>query len=141
VVSYSLNNPVFSTQMGGPLPWDVPNRFIGWGWFPTPFRRWDFVFSVDYRTGFPWTAVNANQQIVGAAYSHRFPDYFALNPGLEFRFTFRGYALALRGVMENATDRKNPFFVNNNVDATNYSTYGGFASRSFTARIRFLGRK
>ena len=141
VVDYSLNNPIFSTQMAGPLPWDVPNRFISWGWFPTPFKRFDFVYSLDYHTGFPWTTVNQNQQIVGAAYSSRFPSYFAFNPGLELRFTFRGYALALRGVAENVTDRKNPAFVNNNINATNYATYGGFDGRAFTARIRFLGRK
>lgn len=141
VVDYSLNNPIFSSQMGGPLPWDVPDRFISWGWFPTPLKRFDFVYSLDYRKGFPWTTVNQNQQIVGAPYSNRFPSYFALNPGLEFRFSFRGYALALRGVAENVTDRKNPAFVNNNISSTNYATYGGFDGRAFTARIRFLGRK
>ncbi|HVH85139.1 MAG TPA: hypothetical protein VM912_00325, partial [Terriglobales bacterium] len=141
VVDYSLNNPIFSAQMAGPLPWDVPNRFISWGWFPTPFKRFDLVYSLDYRTGFPWTTVNQNQQIVGAAYSNRFPAFFSFNPGLEFRFTFRGYALALRGVAENVTDRRNPAFVNNNINAANYATYGGFGGRAFTARIRFLGRK
>src|SRR6185312_9625334 len=141
VVDYSLGNPIFSAQAGGPLPWDVPNRFISWGWFPTPFRRWDLVYSMDYHTGFPWTAVNQNQQIVGSPYSQRFPSFLSINPGLEFRFTFRGYALALRGVAENVTDRKNPAFVNNNVDSSNFATYGGFGGRAFTARIRFLGRK
>jgi hypothetical protein len=141
VVDYSLANPIFSPQMGGPLPWDVPNRFISWGWFPTPFKRLDFVYSIDYHSGFPWTAVNQNQQIVGGVDSHRFPAYAALNPGLELRFTFRGYALALRGVAENITDRQNPFFVVNNVDATNFGQFGGFSGRAFTARIRFLGRK
>jgi hypothetical protein len=141
VVDYSLNNPIFSTQMGGPLPWDVPNRFLSWGWFPTPFKRFDLVYSLDYHTGFPWTAVNQSQQIVGAPYSQRFPSFLSLNPGLEWRFSFRGYALALRGVAENVTDRKNPAFVINNVNASNYATYGGFGGRAFTARIRFLGRK
>lgn len=141
VVDYSLNSPIFSPQMAGPLPWDVPNRVISWGWFPTPFKRWDLVYALDYRTGFPWTAVNENQQIVGAAYSHRFPSYFSLDPGLEWRFTFRGYALALRGVVENITDRKNPAFVNNDTDSSNFGTYGGFSGRALTARIRFLGRK
>jgi hypothetical protein len=141
VIDFTLANPIFSPQQGGPLPWDAPDRFISWGWFPTPFKRIDFVYSLDYRTGFPWTAVNQNQQIVGAADSHRFPDFFTFNPGLELRFAFRGYALALRGVMENATDRRNPFFVNNNLDSPAFGTYGGFAGRAFTARIRFLGRK
>jgi len=141
VVNYSLNSPIFSTQMGGPLPWDVPNRVISWGWFPTPFKRVDLVYSLDWRTGFPWTAVNQNQQIVGLPYSQRFPAYFSFSPGLEWRFTFRGYALALRGVAENVTDRKNPAFVNNNVNSSSYAAYGGFGGRAFTARIRFLGRK
>ena len=141
VIDYSLDNPIFSPQMGGPLAWDVPNRLASWGWFPTPYQRLDFVYSVDYHSGFPWTAVNQNQQIVGAADAHRFPAYAALNPGLELRFTFRGYALALRGVAENVTDRKNPFFVINNVDASNFGQFGGFSGRAFTARIRFVGRK
>jgi hypothetical protein len=127
--------------MAGPLPWDVPNRWISWGWFPTPFKRFDLVYALDYHSGFPWTAVNENQQIVGAPYSHRFPAYFSFSPGLEWRFTFRGYGLALRGVAENVTDRKNPFFVVNNVDASNFGQFGGFNGRAFTARIRFLGRK
>jgi len=141
VVNYSLNNPIFSPQMGGPLPWDIPHRFISWGWFPTPFKRIDLVYSVDCHTGFPWTAVNQNRQIVGLPYSQRFPTYLSLNPGLEWRFTFRGYALALRGVAENVTDRKNPAFVDSNVDSPKYATYGGFGGRAFTARIRFLGRR
>jgi len=141
VVDYSLKNPTFSMQMAGPLPWDVPHRVISWGWFPTPFKRIDLVYSLDYRTGFPWTAVNQNQQIVGAPYSHRIPAFFSFSPGLEWRFNFRGYALALRGVAENVTDRKNPAFVNTNVDSPYYGTYGGFGGRAFTARIRFLGRK
>ncbi|PYY22618.1 MAG: hypothetical protein DMG62_12185 [Acidobacteria bacterium] len=141
VVDYSLNNPIFSTQMGGPLPWDVPDRVISWGWFPTPFKRLDLVYSLDYHIGFPWTAVNQNHQIVGLPYSNRVPAHFSLSPGLEWRFAFHGYALALRGVAENVTDRKNPAFVNNNVDSPNYATYGGFGGRAFTARIRFLGRK
>ncbi len=142
VVDYTLNNPIFSPQAGGPLPWDVPNRFIGWGWTPLPWtKRLDFVFSVDYRSGFPWSAVNNNQQIVGAPDSHRFPDFLSLNPGLEFRFTFHGYALALRGVAENVTGRRNPFVVDNDVDSPNFGTYSTFNNRSITARIRFLGRK
>ena len=141
VVNYSLNNPIFSTQLGGPLPWDVPNRVVSWGWFPTPFKRIDLVYSLDYHTGFPWTAVNQNQRIVGLPYSQRIPAYFSASPGLEWRFTFRVYALALRGVAENVTDRKNPAFVNNNVDSPKYGTFGGFYGRAFTARVRFLGRK
>ena len=26
------------TQQSGPLPWDVPNRFLSWGWLPIPLQ-------------------------------------------------------------------------------------------------------
>lgn len=142
VIDYTLVNPIFSPQAGGPLPWDAPNRFLSWGWLPVPLtKRFDIVYALEYRTGFPFTAVNTNQQVVGAPDSLRFPAYFSLDPGLELRFTFRGYALALRGVLENATGRKNPAFVNNNVDSPGFDTFNTFQGRAFTARIRFLGRK
>ena len=64
-----------------------------------------------------------------------------VSPGLEYRFTFRGLALAVRGVAEDVTDRKNPLFVNNNVDSPLFLTFGGTEHRVFTGRIRFIGRK
>ncbi len=58
-------------QQSGPLAWDTPNRIISWGWLPIPFwklkNRWDFVYLIDRHTGFPFTAVNAADQVVGAA--------------------------------------------------------------------------
>ena len=57
---------------------------------------------------FPYTAVDANRQVVGAAASHRFPVLVNFSPGLEWRFHFRGAYFGLRGVMENATDRGKP---------------------------------
>ena len=50
-------------QQSGPLAWDTPNRVISWGWLPVPIaklkKRWDFVYLLDWHTGFPFTAVNA----------------------------------------------------------------------------------
>src|SRR3984885_6631461 len=75
-------------QQNGPLAWDVPNRVISWGWLPLLLpklkRSWDFVYTLDWHTGFPFDAVNANQQVVGAAGSLRFPDYLSFSPGLEW---------------------------------------------------------
>ena len=80
-------------QQSGPLAWDVPNRIISWGWLPVPFARlrkhWDFVYLIDEHTGFPYTAVNAAQQVVGAAGGQRFPDVCELQPraGVEVPFS------------------------------------------------------
>ena len=141
ILDYTIEAPIYAPQQTGALPWDSPDRIVSWGWFPTPLRRLDFVYSFSYRTGFPWTAFNQYQQIVGAADSHRMPSFLTFDPGIELRFRFRGYALALRGVAENITAHANPAFVYNNVDAPNFGDYGGHLGRAFTARIRFLGRK
>ena len=132
-------------QQSGPLAWDTPNRTISWGWLPVPLpllrNRFDFVYTVDWHTGFPYTAVNANRQVVGAAGGQRFPEYIDLSPGLEWKFHFRGAYFGLRGVMENATGRANPVVVNNVVDSPQFGTFSQLEGRSLTARIRLIGTK
>jgi hypothetical protein len=142
VVDFTIENPIFSAQAGGPLMWDTPNRFISWGWLPFPkTKRWDFVYSMEWRNGFPFSIVNEKQQIVGAPNSVRFPDYLSLNPGLEWRFHFRDYQLALRGVVENVTAHSNPAVVNNNISSPDFMQFSLFQRRALTGRIRFLGKK
>lgn len=129
-------------QQTGPLAWDTPNRFLSWGWLPVPlpwFRNhWDLVYTADWHTGFPFTAINANHQVVGAANAQRFPNYKSYSPGLEWRFHFHGMYLGLRGVMENATNSGNFLVVNNNVDSPQYRTFSESLGRAFTARIRLI---
>jgi hypothetical protein len=144
-VDYQPSISLLGAQQSGPLFWDTPNRVVSWGWLPLLLPRlkknWDFVYSLDWHTGFPFDSVNANQQVVGAAGSLRFPDYVSFNPGLEWRFHFRGSYFGLRGVMENATNRNNPSVVNNNVDSPEFGTFSEFVGRAFTARIRLIGSK
>ena len=140
VLENNIDNPVFGPQAGGPLPWDAPNHFISWGWMPL-VKKFDFVYSLDWRTGFPFSVVNQQQQLVGALNSRRFPDYFTLNTHLERRFTLFSYILALRAGFNNVTNRQNPTVVNNNLDSPQFLTFGGTEHRVFTGRIRFIGRK
>ncbi|HTW32345.1 MAG TPA: hypothetical protein VMD76_11750, partial [Candidatus Sulfotelmatobacter sp.] len=132
-------------QQSGPLAWDVPNRVISWGWLPVPLKklrkRWDLVYLIDEHTGFPYTAVNATQQVVGAVGGQRFPDFVNFSPGLEWKFHFRGQYWGLRGVMQNATDSGNPLVVNNVVDSPEFGTFSEPQGRAFTARIRLIGTK
>lgn len=129
-------------QQSGPLPWDSPNRTISWGWLPLLLPKlrnsWDFVYTIDWRTGFPYTAVNAAQQVLGTAGAQRFPDFINFSPGLEWRFHFRGAYFGLRGVFENAFDRENPAEVNNVIDSPEYGTFSEFEGRAFTARLRLI---
>ena len=58
-------------QQSAPLEWDTPNRVLSWGWVPflvPGFKKyWDFVYTWDWHTGFPFTAINAGYEVVGAA--------------------------------------------------------------------------
>lgn len=132
-------------QQPGPLPWDTPNRFLSWGWLPfaVPYfkRDWDFVYTLDWHTGFPYTAINANHFVVGAPGAFRFPNYMNFSPGLEWRFHFRGMYLGLRGVLENATNHADPLVVNNVVDSPQFGVFTEPYGRAFTARIRLIESK
>jgi hypothetical protein len=144
-LNYTPTLSLLGPQQSAPLAWDTPNRTISWGWLPLPLpilhKSWDFVYLLDWHTGFPFTSVNANRQVVGAAGSQRFPASINFSPGLEWRFHLRGAYFGLRGVMENATDRGNPEIVNNVVDSKQYGTFSEFQGRAFTARIRLIGAK
>lgn len=136
----SLDNPLFSQQAGGPLPWDAPNRLISWGWLPL-VKGFDLAYSLEWRDGYPYSLVNQDQQLVGAPNERRLPNYFSLNLHAERRFGLFGLNLALRAGFNNLTNRRNPSSINNNVDSPQFLTFGGVQGRAFTGRIRFLGRK
>lgn len=138
VFDYSLGTLVFAPQQPGPLPWDAPNRFISSGWAPAPVRHLLLSYFLEYRTGYPFSVVDERQQLVGPANRLRFPDYLSLNLGIEkpVRLFRRNWALRLAVV--NATGRKNPNFVINNVDAPNFLTFAGGQGRAFSARIRLV---
>jgi hypothetical protein len=136
-----LGSLYFAPQQGGPLAWDAPNRFLGWTDVPTPL--WGILFSclLEYRTGFPFSVVDQQQLLVGAANSRRFPDYVSLNAGLEKKVQFRGYLFAVRGSVINLLGRQNPDVVVNNTGAPNFLAYSGGQGRAFTGRLRFIGKK
>ncbi len=143
VLDPALGALYFAAQQGGALAWDAPNRFLGWASVPIPL--WGILVTglLDYRTGFPFSEVNQQQFLVGAANSRRFPDYACVNIGLEKKFRFRGYLFALRGSVINLFDRQNADVVLNNVDApaSQFLTFNGGQGRAFTGRLRFIGKK
>jgi Carboxypeptidase regulatory-like domain len=141
ILNPTLGSLYFAAQQAGPLSWDAPNRFLSWGSIPTPIWGILFTYLVDYHTGYPYSSINQEQFLVGAANSLRFPSYASLTIGLEKKFTFRDRIFAVRLSVINILDRENPDVVVNNVDAPNYGTFTGGQGRAFTARLRFVGRK
>lgn len=141
VLGPTLGSIFYSPQLPGPLAWDAPNRFVSWGWAPTHIWKIQLSYFLEYRTGYPYTAVNLQQQLVGLPNSLRFPAYVNLNLGIERKFTLRGYIWAARVEGVNILGRQNPNTVVNNVDAPNFGSFAGGQGRASTLRIRFVGRK
>lgn len=141
VLNPSLGSIFYAPQQSAPLAWDAPHRLITWGWAPTHIWGTQLSYFFEYRTGYPFSVVNLQQQLVGVANSSRFPAYENLNLGLEKKFAFRGYLWALRGEVVNVLKRQNPDTVVNNIDAPNFGIFAGGPRRSLTGRIRFVGRK
>jgi hypothetical protein len=140
-IEYSPTLGDLGPQQPGPEPWNVPNRVLSWGWLPTPLKHWDFVYTLDWHTGLPYTAIDANHIASGAPDSHTFPAYLSFSPGLEWKFHFRGAYFGLRGIIENITDRQNPTIVNNNIDSPAFGYFTEPLGRALTARIRLIGNK
>lgn len=150
VLNPALGSIFYAPQQSAPLAWDAPNRLITWGWAPTHIWGVQLSYFFEYRTGYPFSAVNLQQQLVGAANSLRFPAYANLNLGIEKKFGFRGYLWAARIEAVNILGRQNPDSVVNNVDAPGCTTlvrtgcFGAFSGgqgRATTLRVRFVGRK
>ena len=136
----------WARSRAGRWPWDTPNRVDLLGMAAGSDGDVEKAAGILCTcsigtTGFRYTAVNAAQQVVGAAGAQRFPDFVNFSPGLEWKFHFRGQYWGLRGVIENATGSENPAVVNNVVDSPEFGTFSEFQGRAFTARIRLIGAK
>jgi hypothetical protein len=139
VYDYSLDTFVFNPQEPGPLEWDAPHRFVSSGWTPAPIWNLFLSYYLEYRTGFPFSVVNEQQQVVGSANRLRYPDYASLNIGVEKRVRLFTREWAIRISILNLTSHRNPDSVSNNIDSPNFMRYAGGGTRSFNARIRLVG--
>jgi hypothetical protein len=150
VLNPALGSIFYAPQQSAPLAWDTPNRLVTWGWTPTHIWGIQLSYFFEYRTGYPFSAVNLQQQLVGAANSLRFPAYANLNLGIEKKFGFRGYLWAARVEAVNILGRQNADSVVSNVNAPActvlvrsgcFGAFSGGQGRATTLRVRFVGRK
>jgi hypothetical protein len=138
---YSITEFLLAGRQSGPVTWDAPHRVISRGSVQT--HVWNLLFShfFEYHTGFPFSAVDSQYRLHGAANGYRYPSYFSLNVAAEKRFPFRGSEWAFRLSVINVTGHRNYSSVINNVEAADFLTFAGGQGRAFTARIRLVGRK
>ena len=123
-----------------PMPWDSPNRFLGWAYAPLPWKNWAVAALLDARSGFPFSIQDQYGTITGGVSACRYPLTLDLNLAVERMITLRGYRFALRGGADNLTNQNNPTAVNNVIGSPHYLQFLGYEGRHFVLRVRFFGR-
>jgi len=140
VVDASVDQPTLISNDVGRLSWDTPNRFLSWGYLPTPFQNWAIAYLFETRGGFPYSVVDQIGKVIGPPNSDRFPSYLNLNFHVEWTTRLFGYRFALRGGFNNITNHNNFTVVNSTLGSPNFGTFYGSDGRHFVLRIRWLGR-
>ena len=122
------------------LPFDAPHRFLAYGQIALPF---DILLApmVEYRTGFPFSAVNDRLEYVGERNrAGRFPDYFSVDVQITKGFKvplpiIKKYKLRAGVALFNIFNRFNPRDVQNNVENPLYGTF--YNSLRFGTKLQF----
>ena len=140
VFDLGIDNPLIVGNNEGRTNWDTPNRFVTWSYLPLPLKNWAVSNLLEWRNGFPFSAVNDEGRVVGAVNSFRYPQFFEMNLHLERRFVFRHNRWALRAGYNNITNHHNYNVVNNNLSSPRFMSYYGGQSRALNFRIRWLGK-
>ena len=123
-----------------PMPWDAPNRLLGWAYLGLPWKNWSIAGLADLRTGYPFSISDQTGIVSGAVDSHRYPTNFDLNIAIERIITLAGYRFALRLGIDDITGQANPTSVNNVIGAPQFLKFVGDEGRHGVIRIRFFGR-
>jgi outer membrane receptor protein involved in Fe transport len=141
VVDVSPGDYVLAAHNDGPLDWDAPNRVVAWFYLPTVIRpKWAIAGFIDYRSGFPFSALDDAGFVVGSANAFRYPSHFELDLAIERRITLRRHHWALRVGVDNITNHFNPTTVNANIASDRFGQFYGGQDRLLIARLRWLGR-
>jgi hypothetical protein len=123
-----------------PVDWNTPHRFVGWGYFPLPSHL-SASFSFEARSGFPFTAVDDLNHIVGAYNNRKMPAYLVTNASVEKEIPVpfgSGKRMAFRIGVTNLFNQFNPRFVDTNVNSPYFLSLSDSSSRHFSARVRIL---
>jgi hypothetical protein len=126
----NFRNPIIRANENGRSPTDVPNRIIVRGTIGLP-GRWVFSPLYEWRTGFPWSAVNEFQDFVGLRNeAGRLPTVSTLDFTLARPWHFRKYHFTAGLKIYNLFDAGSERDVQNNVTAPDYGAFYNPIQRS-----------
>ena len=138
----NLKHAVIRPDEYGRQPFDAPNRLLFWGDFGLPY---DVVATpvVDWRSGFPFSLVDEEQDFVGARNEGgRFPSLLSLDllvtKGLTIPFRGKKYKGRAGFTIFNITNHWNPRDVQNNIASGRFGTFFNSPDRSVRLKFEFV---
>jgi hypothetical protein len=127
----NFRNPVIVPDQYSLTSTDVPHRLLVRGTVGLP-GRWEVSPVLEVRTGFPYSLVNMDQQIVGVANEGgRFPTLSTVDLSLQRPVKFHGVKLRIGAKVYNAFNRFNPRDVMNNVASPAFGSFYNPIPRTF----------
>jgi outer membrane receptor protein involved in Fe transport len=139
-MSLDFPDPALEMVTQAPVDWDTPHRFVAWGYFPIPAQM-SASFSIEARSGFPYTVVNDLNHIVDGYNNRTMPAFFVTNASVEKEIPIpfqSGKRMAFRVGVTNLFNRFNPRFVDANINSPRFMTFSDTSNRHFVARVRIL---
>jgi hypothetical protein len=128
--------PVVPPRSYGPLPTDVPYRFLARGRL-LPAVTWMIIGVLDWRTGLPYSLVDAALDFVGPRNTQRMPNYLRVDLGLEHRFKI-GKLQPWIGVRAyNAFNAFLPADVQANISSPAFGSLYNSQFRQYRLQVRF----
>lgn len=122
----------------GTLSTDLPNRILTWGVFRLP-HKFQVAPVIEYRTGFPYSALNQYQNYAGEPNSRRYPNFLAVDSRFSKDLKVNAkYSVRLSITGFNLTNHFNPEAVRMNVADPAFGYFFGHRGRRFTADFDFL---
>ena len=126
----NFRNPIIRPNERSLSPTDVPNRLIVRGTIGLP-GKWVFAPIYEWRTGFPWSAVNEFQDFVGERnQSGRLPTVSSLDFTLARPWHFRKYRFTGGIKIYNAFDSGDERDVQTNITSPDYGKFYNPIQRS-----------
>ena len=98
--------PLLRADVTAGLPSIVPHRFLTWGVFPVPYGL-RLAHVIEWRSGFPWSALNQYQQYAGIPNTGALPVFFSLDARVSKDIPFRKHKVRVAFSMFNITDHAN----------------------------------
>ena len=117
---------------------DLPNRFLAWGLVNLPLK-FRIAPVIEYRSGFPYSVLDANQDYVGVPNTRRFPRFLSIDARVSKDFQVNPkYGVRISVSSFNLSNHFNPEAVHFNTGDVAYGYFFGHRGRRFTVDFDVL---